>query len=182
MSTFSEGSPVNGRPLHTQRALQKMQMKRRQWARELSACLQESSTPYLTITIHASRNNIRLSKPQRSVWPVCQSVFTHESTYPIGRGKKRTGCVFSRFSHVQGPVENHAQIPKRIFVMKGGRVAPLISKRGTCTFKVFQVTCGAKVVRKGGAADVVGQMCLEFIFFGDAGVDVAASSYVQRSQ
>jgi hypothetical protein len=33
---------------------------------------------------------------------------------------KRTGCVFSRLSHVQGPVENHAQIPKRIFVVKGG--------------------------------------------------------------
>ena len=32
-------------------------MKRRQRARELSACLQESSTPYLT-TIHARRNNI----------------------------------------------------------------------------------------------------------------------------
>ena len=31
-----------------------------------------------------------------------------------------TGRVFSRLSHVQGPVENHAQIPKRIFVMKGG--------------------------------------------------------------
>jgi hypothetical protein len=30
--------------------------------------------------------------------------------------------MFSRLSHVQGPVENHAgtQIPKRIFVMKGG--------------------------------------------------------------
>jgi hypothetical protein len=48
-------------------------------------------------------------------------MFTHKSTYPIGRGKKRTGRVFSRLiSHVQGPVENHAQIPKRIFVMKGG--------------------------------------------------------------
>jgi hypothetical protein len=63
---------------------------------------------------------ISLSEPQRSVWPVCQSVFTHKSTYPIGRGKKRTGRVFSRLSHVQGPVENHAQVPKRIFVMKGG--------------------------------------------------------------
>ena len=66
--------------------------------------------------------------------------------------------------------------------MKGGRVAPLISKRGTCTFKVFQVTCGAKVVRKGGAADVVGQMRLKLVFFGDAVVDVAASSYMQPSQ
>jgi hypothetical protein len=47
-------------------------------------------------------------------------VFTHKSTYPIGRGKKRTGRVFSRLSHVQGTVENHAQIPKIIFVMKGG--------------------------------------------------------------
>jgi hypothetical protein len=28
--------------------------------------------------------------------------------------------VFSRLSHVQGPVENHAQIPERICVMKGG--------------------------------------------------------------
>jgi hypothetical protein len=28
--------------------------------------------------------------------------------------------MFSRLSHVQGPVENHAQIPKRIFVMKCG--------------------------------------------------------------
>ena len=96
-----------------------MQIKRRQRAKELPACLQKNSTPYLT-TIHASRNNIRLSKPQRSVWPVCQSVFTHESTYPIGRGKKRTGRMFSRLSHVQCPVENHAQIPKRLFVMKGG--------------------------------------------------------------
>ena len=40
-----------------------MQMKRRQRARELSACLQESSTPYLT-TIHASRNDIRRSEPR----------------------------------------------------------------------------------------------------------------------
>ena len=39
--------------------------------------------------------------------------------YPIGRGKKRTGCVFSRLSNVQGHVENHAQIPN-ISVMKGG--------------------------------------------------------------
>jgi hypothetical protein len=46
-------------------------------------------------------------------------VFTHKSTYPIGRGKKRTGRVFSRLSHVQGPVENHAQILKGIFVIKG---------------------------------------------------------------
>ena len=35
---------------------------------------------------------------------------------------------------------------------------------------------------KGGAADVVGQMCLKLVFFGDAGVDVAASSYMQPSQ
>jgi hypothetical protein len=28
--------------------------------------------------------------------------------------------VFSRLSHVQGPVENHAQIPEKNFVMKGG--------------------------------------------------------------
>ena len=28
--------------------------------------------------------------------------------------------MISRLSHVQGPVENYAQIPKRIFVMKGG--------------------------------------------------------------
>ena len=28
--------------------------------------------------------------------------------------------MFSRLSHVQGPVENHTQIPKRTFVMKGG--------------------------------------------------------------
>jgi hypothetical protein len=28
--------------------------------------------------------------------------------------------MFSRLSHVQGPVENHAQIPERIFVMEGG--------------------------------------------------------------
>jgi hypothetical protein len=28
--------------------------------------------------------------------------------------------MFSRLSHVQGPVENHAQIPRKIFVMKGG--------------------------------------------------------------
>jgi hypothetical protein len=35
-----------------------MQMKRRQRARELPACLQESSTPYLT-TIHASRNIVQ---------------------------------------------------------------------------------------------------------------------------
>ena len=81
-------------------------MKRRQRARELPACLQKMSTPYLT-TRHASRNNIRFSGPQWSVWPVYQSVFTHKSTYPIGRGKKRTGRVFSRLSHVQGPVEKN---------------------------------------------------------------------------
>ena len=28
--------------------------------------------------------------------------------------------LFQQESAVQGPVENHAQIPKRIFVMKGG--------------------------------------------------------------
>jgi hypothetical protein len=60
-----------------------MQMKRRQRARELPVCLQKTSIPNLT-TIHASRNNIRFSEPQRSVRPVCQSVFTHKSTYPIG--------------------------------------------------------------------------------------------------
>ena len=67
----------------------------------------------------------------KEVWPVCQSVFTHKSTYPIGRGKKRTGRVFSRLSHVQGPVENHAQTPKRIFVMKGGTAN--IKNRNTFT-------------------------------------------------
>ena len=47
-------------------------------------------------------------------------------------------------------------------------------------FKVFQVTRGAEeVVCKGGAADVVGQMRLKLVFFGDAGVDVAASFYMQ---
>jgi len=66
-----------------------MQMKRRKRARELPACLQETSTPYLT-TIHASRNYIHLSEPQRIVRPVCQSVFTHKPKNPIGRGKKRT--------------------------------------------------------------------------------------------
>jgi hypothetical protein len=40
--------------------------------------------------------------------------------YPIGRGKKRMGCMFSRFSHVQGPVKIHAQMPKKVFVNKGG--------------------------------------------------------------
>ena len=50
-------------------------------------------------------------------------------------------------------------------------------------FKVFQGTRGAEeVVCEGGAADVVGQMCLKLVFFGDAGVDVAASSYMQPSQ
>ena len=49
--------------------------------------------------------------------------------------------------------------------------------------KVFQVTRGAEeVVCKGGAADVVGQMRLKLVFFGDAGVGVAASSYMQTSQ
>jgi len=96
-----------------------MQMKRRQRTRELPACLQKTSTPYLT-TIHASRKKIRLSEPQRSVRSVCQSVFTHKFTFPIGKGKKMTGCMFSRLSHVHGPVENYAQIPKGIFVMKGG--------------------------------------------------------------
>ena len=33
--------------------------------------------------------------------------------------------------------------------------------------KVFQVTRGAEVVCKGGAADVVGQMRLKLVFFGD---------------
>ena len=102
-----EYSPVSGRPFHTKRALQKMQMKHRQQVRELPVCLQKTSAPYLT-NIHASSNNIRLSEPQRIVWSICQSVFTHKFTYPIGRGKKRAGCVFSRLSHVQGPVENHA--------------------------------------------------------------------------
>jgi len=45
---------------------------------------------------------------------------TNLRRYPVGRGKKRTGCMFSRIIHVQGPVENHAQIPKIIFVLKGG--------------------------------------------------------------
>ena len=50
-------------------------------------------------------------------------------------------------------------------------------------FKVFQVTRGAEeVVCKRGAADVVGQMRLKLVFFRDAGVDVAASSYMQPSQ
>ena len=49
--------------------------------------------------------------------------------------------------------------------------------------KVFQVTRGAEeVICKGGAADVVGQMRLKLVFFGDAGVDVAASSYMQPLQ
>ena len=53
----------------------------------------------------------------------------------------------------------------------------------TCTFRFFRVTRGAEeVVCKGGAADVVGQMRLEFVFFGNAGVDVAASSYMQPLQ
>ena len=38
-----------------------------------------------------------------------------------------------------------------------------------------------EVVCKGGAADVVGQMRLKLVFLGDAGVDVAASSYMQLS-
>ena len=53
-------------------------------------------------------------------------------------------------------------------------------------FLFFQATHGAedppKVVCKGNAADVVGQMRLELVFFGDAGVDVFASSFVQPSQ
>jgi hypothetical protein len=49
-------------------------------------------------------------------------------------------------------------------------------------FKVFQVTRGAEeLVCNGGAADVVGQMRLKLVFLGDAGVDVAASSYMQLS-
>ena len=49
--------------------------------------------------------------------------------------------------------------------------------------KVFQVTRGAEeVVCKGGAADVVGQMRVKLVFFGDAGVDVAVSSYMQPLQ
>ena len=39
-----------------------------------------------------------------------------------------------------------------------------------------------EVVCKGSAADAVGQMRLKLVFFGDAGVDVAASSYMQISQ
>ena len=48
-------------------------------------------------------------------------------------------------------------------------------------FKVFQVTRGAEVVGKGGAADVVGQMRRKLVFFGDASVDIAASCNVQPS-
>ena len=101
-----------------------MQIKRRQRARELPACLQKNSTPYLT-TIHASRNNIRLSEPQKSVRSVCKSVFTHKPSYPLGRGKKRTGCMFSRLSLVQGPVKKHAQIQEGVRSITFGRVNPI---------------------------------------------------------
>jgi len=48
-------------------------------------------------------------------------------------------------------------------------------------FRVFQVTRGEEeCVCKGGAADVVGQMRLKLVFFGDAGVDVTASSYYMQ--
>jgi hypothetical protein len=70
-------------------------------------------------------------------------VFTHKSTYPIGRGKKRTGCVFSRLSHVQGPVENHAQILKRIFVMKGGTVNIKDRNISTCRVEVHDFGLGS---------------------------------------
>jgi hypothetical protein len=51
-------------------------------------------------------------------------------------------------------------------------------------FKVFRLPVGQRrsCVCKGGAADVVGQMRLKLVFFGDAGVDIAASSYMQPSQ
>jgi hypothetical protein len=54
----------------------------------------------------------------------CLPKRVHAQIYVSYRQRqKRTGRVFSRLSHVQGPVENHAQIPKVIFVMKGGTVS-----------------------------------------------------------
>ena len=53
MSTFSEYSPVSGRSFHTYYlAFQKMQMKRRQRARGLSACLQKNNNQYPILDYH----------------------------------------------------------------------------------------------------------------------------------
>jgi hypothetical protein len=56
----------------------------------------------------------------KEVCGLSAKAFTHKSTYPIDRDKKRTGRVFSRLSLIKGPVENHDQILKKFFVIKGG--------------------------------------------------------------
>ena len=73
--------------------------------------------------------------------PVCQSVFAHKPTYPIGRGKKRTGRVFSRLSLIKGPVENHDQILKKFFVIKGGTANIIKRKLFTCGVEVHNLKC-----------------------------------------
>jgi hypothetical protein len=55
MSTFSEYNPISGRLL---RALQKMQMKRRQRARELPACLQKNRI-YKVYKVYKERPSVK---------------------------------------------------------------------------------------------------------------------------
>jgi hypothetical protein len=47
--------------------------------------------------------------------------------------------MFSRISHVQGPVENHALMPKTIFVKKGGTAN--FNKREQGSISTCRVKC-----------------------------------------
>eukprot|EP00967_Tisochrysis_lutea_P053032 scaffold65807_cov21-Tisochrysis_lutea.AAC.1 len=65
--------------------------------------------PYPTPDSHTYQleQQTRLCKPQRSMQPVCQCVFTYRCKYSAR-------CIFCPFSHVQtefkGPVKYHAKM------------------------------------------------------------------------
>ena len=97
-------------------------MKRRQRARELPACLQETSTPYMTtIRIHASRNTYVLAS-HKEVYglPAKACSRTNLRILEAEARKGRAACSADLAMFKQGLVENHAQTPRKIFVMKGG--------------------------------------------------------------
>jgi len=142
MSTFSEYRPISGRLLHTNVPFRKCK-----WSvdsgleNSLPAC--KKPVPHTWLPYMPAGITYVLASHKEVCGLSAKACSCTNLRILLAEARKRTGRMFSRHSHVQGPVENHAQIPKRIFVMKGGTANIKNRNIFTCGVEVHNFGLGS---------------------------------------
>ncbi len=82
-------------------------MRSLEGAGKLTALLHGPCAPDLA-SIHTGGNNVAISQPEESMWPVNQMVLLRELPNSVTTSRERTKHMLSRFGNVMGPIQHHA--------------------------------------------------------------------------